>query len=169
MEIAEEVDNLGVVAEEEGEEAIGVAGDGGSEFVDPMELGAHLDDEGAIRFPGGKAVAVGAEQVGEDEGGVIVVAGATGRVAAARAIDDAGGDDEDLEALGAEEIHEERVVGLNGDQAVVRRDAKWGEVVEELGETLERMGELEAQEDGPLRVEHTDIVMILTPINTNQE
>jgi len=112
VEVGEEGAGLRVVALEDGVEAVGVAGDGVGEGVDQAEFGAHLDDEGAVGFPGGKAVAVGAEEVGEEEGGFVVVACSTGGETTFGGVDDGRGDDIDLVLVCPEEINEQVVGSL---------------------------------------------------------
>lgn len=139
------------------------------ERVDEAEFGAHLDDEGAIRFPGGEAMAVGAEEVGEEEGGFVVVTGATGGEAASGSVDDGGRDDEDLVLAGPEEIDDEVMSSFEGDEAVGGRDIELGDAFLEAVEAGRGVGDLEAEERGAGLVQDSDIVGVLAPIDTDQQ
>jgi len=112
LEVGEEGASLRVVALEDGVKAVGVAGDGVGKGVNETEFGAHLGDEGAIGFPGGEAMAVGAEEVGEEEGGLVVIDRSAGGETASGSVDDGRGDDIDLVLARPEEIDEEVVGGL---------------------------------------------------------
>lgn len=136
LDVAEEVEGLWVVAQEDGLEAVGVGSDGFGEGIDEVELGLHFLDQLAIGFPGGKAMTVGAEKVGDEEGIGGVVVGAGGAMTRAAGADDTGGNDVDLITARKQEVDEEGVGSLESDETIRGRHIQLVDLVLQLGETL---------------------------------
>jgi hypothetical protein len=168
LDVAEEVEGLRVVAQEDGLEAVGVGDDSFGEGVDEIEFGLHFLDEVAVGLPGGEAMAVGAEEVGDEEGIGGVVVGAGGAEAAAAGADDAGRDDEDLIVAGEQEVDEEGVGSLESDETIRRRRIQLGDLAFQLGETLGGVREGESRGRSAVFIDDTSVVNIFGPINTDQ-
>jgi hypothetical protein len=113
-------------------------------------------------------VAVGTEEVGEEEGGLVVIDRAAGGETASGSVDDGRGDDIDLVLARPEEIDEEVVGGFEGDEAVGGRGIEAGDAFLEAVEAGGGVGDLEAEERGAGFIEYSDVVVVLAPIDTDQ-
>jgi hypothetical protein len=169
FDVAEEFEGLREVAKEDGLETVRVGGDGLGQRVNEAEFGLHCLHQLAVGFPGSKAVTVGAEEVGDEEGVGGVVVGAGGTVTATTGTDNAGGDDVDLIAAGEQEVDEEGVSGLEGDETIRRWGIQLGDLAFQFGEALGGVREGESRDWSTVFIHDTSIVNFFGPINTDQD
>jgi hypothetical protein len=108
------------------------------------------------------------QQVGQDKGVAVVVAGVTGSVPPPTAADDTGSNDVDTVVTRPKKVNQQVVGGLQGDQAVGGGQLEFVDLLFQLGEPFGRMGKLETNNGRPRLIHYAHIVVALTPINSYQ-
>ena len=169
LELAKEVKGLGIGASQEGAELVGLALDGAAKGFDEANLGQDVLGEGGVGLELAVAVEVGEEDA-RQEGGVgdvgVSAAGAVAITVAGRGL---GRDEIDNVAAVQQEVDNEVVGGLDGDQALVGSNAELASLVVEAEKAFRGMFELDEADDFALSIADAEVMVIITPVDTEKE
>jgi hypothetical protein len=169
LELAKEGEGLGVDARQEGAELVGLALDGAAESFDEANLSQDLLGKGGVGLEAAVAVEVSEEDAGQEGGVGDVGVGATGPVAIAVAGRGLGWDEIDKVAAVHQEIDDQVVGGLDSDQALAGCYPQLASLVVQPEKAFHGMFELDEADDGALCIADAEVMVVITPVNTEEE